>query len=51
MGVPLAEVDVLTKLIPGTPGMTLDKAISQVPDLKRLIDEKPVIKQVIDIAK
>ena len=51
MGVPLGEVDALTKLIPGTPGMTLDKAISSVPDLKRMIDEKPHIRQVIDVAK
>ena len=27
LGVPLAEIDKLTKLIPGVPGMTLDKAI------------------------
>src|SRR5204862_472335 len=33
LGVPLAEVDKLTKLIPGAPGMTLDKAMKQVPDL------------------
>ncbi|MGN6504131.1 MAG: DNA polymerase III subunit alpha, partial [Tepidisphaeraceae bacterium] len=51
MGVPLSEVDALTKLIPGTPGMTLDKAIAAVPDLKRMIDEKPHIRQVIDVAK
>ncbi len=51
MGVPLAEVDALTKLIPGTPGMTLDKAIAQVPDLKAMIDAKPQIRQVIDVAK
>ncbi len=51
MGVALAEVDALTKLIPGTPGMTLDKAIAQTPDLKAMIDAKPHIRQVIDVAK
>lgn len=51
MGVPLAEIDALTKLIPATPGMTIDKAIAQVPDLKAMIDAKPQIKQVIDVAK
>ncbi len=51
MGVPLPEIDALTKLIPGTPGMTIDKAIAQVPDLKQMIDQKPQIKQVIDVAK
>ncbi len=29
LGVPLPEIDKLTKLIPGTPGMTLDKAMSR----------------------
>jgi DNA polymerase III subunit alpha len=51
MGVPLPEIDALTKLIPATPGMTIDKAIAQVPDLKQMIDQKPQIKQVIDVAK
>jgi len=51
MGVPLAEIDKLTKLIPGTPGMTLDKAIATVPDLEKLIRSNPTIKHVIDVAK
>src|SRR5690349_2089 len=51
MGVPLAEIDKLTKLIPGLPGMTLDKAMSQVPDLSELYRSNPTIKNVIDIAK
>ena len=51
MGVPLGEIDALTKLIPGVPGMTLDKAFKQVPDLQQMYDSKPMIKQVIDVAK
>lgn len=51
MGVPLPEIDALTKLIPATPGMTLDKAFKQVPDLQAMYDQKPQIKQVIDVAK
>jgi DNA polymerase-3 subunit alpha len=51
LGVPLAEIDRLTKLIPGTPGMTLDKAIAQTPDLSSLIRSDPKIKEVIDIAR
>ena len=39
LGVPLAEIDKLTKLIPGTPGMTLDKAMKQVPDLAELYNQ------------
>jgi DNA polymerase III subunit alpha len=51
LGVPLPEIDKLTKLIPGTPGMTLDKAMKQVPDLTELYNGNPTIKQVIDLAK
>jgi DNA polymerase-3 subunit alpha len=51
LGVPLAEIDKLTKLIPGVPGMTLKKAMDQVPDLARLYGENPTIQKVIDLAK
>ncbi len=51
LGVPLAEVDKLTKLIPNTPGTTLDKAMRQVPDLMELYNSNPTIHEVIDIAK
>ncbi len=51
MGVPLAEVDKLTKLIPGTPGMTLKKALDGVPDLKDLYSTNPQVKQIIDIGQ
>ena len=50
LGVPLAEIDKLTKLIPGTPGTTLTKALTGVPDLSKMYNESPVIKQVIDLA-
>ncbi|HYO08304.1 MAG TPA: DNA polymerase III subunit alpha [Tepidisphaeraceae bacterium] len=51
LGVPLAEIDKLTKLIPGTPGTTLKKAMDQVPDLKNLYDANPQTRQVIDLAQ
>ncbi len=52
MGVPLAEVDRITKLIPATPGMTLDKAIEQNPGIGRACTSpiRPSSK-MIDIAK
>ena len=50
LGVPLPEIDQLTKLIPGTPGMTLKKALNASPDLNQLYKENPVIKKVIDLA-
>ena len=51
LGVPLGEADRLTKLIPGTPGMTLKKAMAQVPDLDRDYKENAQTKQIIDIAQ
>ncbi len=51
LGVPLAEVDKLTKLIPGVPGMTLEKAMKQVPELADLYRNNSTIKQVIDLGQ
>ena len=51
LDVPLAEADRLTKLIPGTPGMTLKKALEQVPDLEKEYKNNPQVKQIIDIAQ
>src|SRR6185295_11378459 len=44
LGVPLPEIDKLTKLIPGTPGTKLEKALKQVPDLKQLYNDNPTIR-------
>ncbi len=51
MGVPLAEIDKLTKLIPNAVGMTLNKALAQVPELDKLYRDNPQIQKVIDVAK
>lgn len=51
LGVPLPEIDKLTKLIPGTPGMTLDKALSASPELNELYRNNPTIQNVINTAK
>jgi DNA polymerase-3 subunit alpha len=50
LGVPLPEIDKLTKLIPAAPGTTLTKALSGVPELSELYKTSPQIKQVIDLA-
>ena len=50
LGVPLAEIDRLTKLIPPTPGMTLKRAIDAVPELDQFIKSSPMIAKVIDYA-
>jgi len=51
LGVPLALTDRITKLIPGTPGTTLDKALKNVPDLADLYGADPQVKQIIDLGK
>src|SRR5438552_2126245 len=45
LGVPLAEIDKLTKLIPNAVGMTLDRAMHQSPDLAELYRRDATIRQ------
>jgi len=51
MGVPLADADVLAKLIPNELKMTIAKALAQDPELRKLYDENEQYKQAIDIAR
>jgi len=51
MDVSLSDADRLAKLIPEALGMTLDQALQQEPDLKRLYDEDATIRRVIDNAR
>jgi len=51
MGFPLALTDKITKLIPSSVGMNLDKALSQSPDLAKLYNEDAQVRQIIDIGK
>ncbi len=51
LGVPLAEIDKLTKLIPSVPGMTIEKAMKQSGEMRDLIASNPTIQKVIDTAK
>jgi DNA polymerase III subunit alpha len=52
LGMPLAEADKITKLIPSAPpGITLDQALGRVPDLANLYAQDAGAKKIIDIAK
>jgi len=51
MDVPLAEANQLAKLVPEELKMTLDKAIAQEPELKKLYEENETYHKVIDIAR
>ncbi len=51
LSVPLARVNEIAKLVPEDPNMTLDKALEIDPDLKKLYNEDPEVRRLIDIAK
>ncbi len=51
LGVSLQDADRLAKLVPEELKMTLDKALAQEPKLKRLYEDDPQVRKVIDIGK
>jgi DNA polymerase-3 subunit alpha len=51
MGMPLNEVDRVAKLIPTGPGVTIDKSLDQVPELRTLYDNETPLRELIDTAK
>jgi DNA polymerase III subunit alpha len=51
LGHPYGYVDKIAKLIPLEIGMTLDKALEQEEELKRLYDAQSEIKELIDLAR
>jgi len=48
---PYGDVDRIAKLVPATVGMTLDKALEDVPELRKVYDNDPVIRELLDTAK
>ncbi|MDD5772647.1 MAG: DNA polymerase III subunit alpha [bacterium] len=51
LDLPYSEVDRIAKLIPFELDITLEKAIKMEPELANIINSKPEIKELIDIAK
>jgi DNA polymerase III subunit alpha len=51
MDMPFAEVDRIAKLVPATPGMTIDKAFEAQPQLDELYKKEPQVKEIIDTAR
>jgi len=51
MDVPLSEADRVARLVPEELKMTLDKALAQEPELKRLYESNPTIRKVVDIGR
>ena len=46
-----AETDVVAKLVPTTPHITLDEALKTSPQLKEMYDKDPKVKKLIDTAR
>jgi DNA polymerase-3 subunit alpha len=51
LGHPYGYVDKIAKLIPLEIGMTLDKALGQEEELRRLYDNEPEVHDLIDLAR
>jgi DNA polymerase-3 subunit alpha len=51
MDMPYGDVDRIAKLIPATVGMTIDVALEEVPELRKVYTNDPQIKELIDTAK
>ena len=52
LAVPLGDVDRVAKLIPSGPGgLSIEKALEQIPELKMQYDGNPQIRQLLDTAK
>ncbi len=46
-----SDVDRIAKMIPPNPGMTLEKAFEQVPDLAKMMEENETYRQLIEYAR
>lgn len=51
MDIPVAYVNSITKLVPQGPNVTLDEALKVSPELRKIYEEDPNIKTLIDTAK
>lgn len=51
LGMSLGETDRIAKLVPDSLNMTIDKAMEQEPELKKLYSENEDVKKLIDTAK
>ncbi len=52
MDIPIPDVDKVAKLVPNVPGkpVSLEEALEQVPDLKKIYNSDPVMRNVINTA-
>ncbi|MGH2560967.1 MAG: DNA polymerase III subunit alpha [Thermomicrobiales bacterium] len=51
MGLGYGDADRVAKLIPTGPGVTIDGALAKVPELQKLYDDEPRLRELIDVAR
>ncbi len=51
LDMPYGDVDRIAKLVPATIGMTIDKALEEVPELRKAYDNEQTVRELIDTAK
>jgi DNA polymerase-3 subunit alpha len=51
LDVPLPVVDRVARLVPGVPGMTLEKALELEPEIARRAEDEPAVGEILDIAR
>lgn len=51
LDIPLREVDKIAKMVPETPNISIEQAISREPKLENLSSEEPHVKELFTIAK
>jgi DNA polymerase-3 subunit alpha len=51
LDMPYGDVDRIAKLVPMTVGMTLERALEDVPELRKAYENDPITKELIDTAK
>src|SRR5579863_758388 len=51
LDMPYGDVDRIAKLVPATIGISLDKALEEVPDLRKAYDNDKQVRELIDTAK
>ncbi len=51
MGLTFGDTDRVAKLIPTDPKMTIDKALDEVPELKKIYDQDGQVRELVDTAR
>jgi DNA polymerase-3 subunit alpha len=51
LDMPYAEVDRIAKMIPGAPGMTINKAMEDVAQFRDVYENDPAVRNLVDTAK